>query len=105
MRTVEEIGKIFIDEAKKVIENHYPEFSDLTNAMLNKSEDSAEKYQVLLHKFKDCLPNRGVTKEEFDNFMPYLTDYMVDLIPYIIKAMNGKEIDNESNQKGEGSTT
>ena len=34
MKTIEEVGEIFVDEARKIIENNYKEFSDLTNSML-----------------------------------------------------------------------
>ena len=91
MKTVEEVGEIFMDEARKIIENDYKEFSDLTNSMLNKDKDSIQKYQVLLQRFKNCMPARGVTKEEWEAFAPHLIDYQVNLIPYIVKSMSGKE--------------
>ena len=103
MKTVEEVGEIFMDEAKKIIENNYKEFSDLTNSMLNKDKDSIQKYQVLLQCFKNCMPARGVTKEEWEAFAPHLIDYQVNLIPYIVKAMNGKEFEHdETNEQRPG---
>ena len=99
MKTIEEVGEIFVDEARKIIENNYKEFSDLTNSMLNKDKDSIQKYQVLLQRFKNCMPARGVTKEEWEAFVPHLTDYQVSLIPYIIKAMSGKEPERDETDK------
>lgn len=99
MKTIEEVGEIFVDEARKIIENNYKEFSDLTNSMLNKDKDSIQKYQVLLQRFKNCMPARGVTKEEWEAFVPHLTDYQVSLIPHIIKAMSGKEPEYDETDK------
>lgn len=95
MKSIEEIGNIFIEEAKNIIDNNYVEFSDLANACLNKTSDSAQKFQVLLQKFKNRLPERGVTKEEFELFAPHITDYTVELIPYILHAMTQKEVNND----------
>ena len=92
-----EQGYSFLVE--KIIENNYKEFSDLTNSMLNKDKDSIQKYQVLLQRFKKCMPARGVTKEEWEAFVPHLTDYQVSLIPYIIKAMSGKEPEHDETDK------
>lgn len=103
MKTIEEVGKIFLEEARKIIDNNYDEFSDLANSCLNKAEDSAQKYQVLLQRFKNALPDRGVTKAEFDAFAPHITDYTIDLIPYILHAMTRKELnDDKSNDQGKG---
>ena len=59
MKTIEEVGEIFVDEARKIIENNYKEFSDLTNSMLNKDKDSIQKYQVLLQRFKSGVEFGG----------------------------------------------
>ena len=48
-----------------------------------------------LQRFKNCMPARGVTKEEWEAFVPHLTDYQVNLIPYIVKAMSGKESEHD----------
>lgn len=106
MKTVEEIGKIFIEEARNIIDNNYTEFSDLANSYLNKMNDSNQKFQVLLQKFKNRLPERGVTKEEFELFAPHITDYTVELIPYILHAMTQKEVNNDQiNNSGDGANS
>ena len=88
MKSIEEVGKIFLEEAKKVVDENLKEFSDCADANLNKTPDAAEKYNALLEKFKGRLPARGVTEEELNNFLPHIIDYQVELVPYIVNKIN-----------------
>jgi hypothetical protein len=87
-KTVEEVGAIFLEESKKLIDDNIEELSACVDANLNKAADSKKKYDALLQKFKDKLPARGVTQEEFNDFLPHIIDYQVDLIPYIVQKIN-----------------
>lgn len=89
MKSIEEIGKIFIDEAKKALDDEFDNILKTTNKILNtKDENEVEKeYAFLCNTLSNRLPKRGVTEEELKSFIPYIKDYQGEITKYILQKL------------------
>ena len=98
MKSIEEIGKIFIEEAKDGIDQQFDYLCKVTNDIINKTDNAENEYNILCKILSDKLPKRGITKEELQSFMPHIRDYIPDIAKYILQKFNMKG-DDESGSK------
>lgn len=89
MRSVKEIGEIFIDEAKKALDDEFDNILKTTNKILNtKDENEVEKeYAFLCNTLSNRLPKRGITEAELKSFIPYIKDYQGEITKYILQKL------------------
>lgn len=91
MKSTEEIGKIFIEEAKKVIDEDFNNVCKVANDIMNKTEEAEKEYVFLCNTLANRLPERGITKEELKSFIPHVKDYQNEIANHILQKLTGKE--------------
>jgi hypothetical protein len=91
MKSTEEIGKIFIEEAKRAIDEDFDNVCKVANDIMNKTEEVEKEYAFLCNTLANRLPERGITEEELKSFIPYIKDYQNEIANHILQKLIGKE--------------